>query len=66
MLAFSEHRDPAELDDRLRDAHAVTAELISEVIGETCRRFRLPDRPKRLSGSNDRFKPGPGPTQRWR
>ena len=39
MLAFSEHRDPAELDDRLRDAHAVTAELISEVIGETCRRF---------------------------
>jgi hypothetical protein len=39
MLAFSEHRDPAELDDRLRDAHAVTTELIAEVIGETCRRF---------------------------
>jgi hypothetical protein len=39
MLAFSEHRDPAELDDRLHDAHAVTSELIAEVIGETCRRF---------------------------
>src|SRR5712671_2724588 len=35
----SEHRDPGELDDRLRDAHAVTSELIAEVIGETCRRF---------------------------
>jgi hypothetical protein len=39
MPLVSEHRDPGELDDRLRDAHAVTAELISEVIGETCRRF---------------------------
>ena len=39
MTLLSKHRDPAELDDRLRDAHAVTAELISEVIGETCRRF---------------------------
>jgi hypothetical protein len=39
MLLLSEHRDPIELSDRLRDAHAVTAELISEVIGTTCRRF---------------------------
>src|SRR6266446_1906743 len=39
MLVLSEHRDPGELDHRLRDAHAVTSELISEVIGETCRRF---------------------------
>jgi hypothetical protein len=38
MLALSAH-DPGELDDRLRDAHAVTSELIAEVIGETCRRF---------------------------
>ena len=30
---------PAELSDRLRAAHAVTAELMSEVIGEACRRF---------------------------
>src|ERR1700730_6542937 len=39
MLLLSEHRDPIELSDRLREAHAVTAELISEVIGTTCRRF---------------------------
>jgi hypothetical protein len=39
MPLLSEHRDPVELSDRLRDAHSVTAELISEVIGESCRRF---------------------------
>jgi hypothetical protein len=39
MSAYSELHDPRELSDRLRNAHSVTAELISEVIGETCRRF---------------------------
>src|SRR6202140_4696912 len=39
MPLLSEHRDPAELNDRLRDAHAVTADLMLEIIGETCRRF---------------------------
>src|SRR5438132_8428744 len=39
MLAFSEHHNAGELDDRLRDAHAVTSEVMAEVIGETCRRF---------------------------
>src|ERR1700694_2057059 len=39
MPLLSKHRDPGELDDRLRDAHAVTSELIAEIIGETCRRF---------------------------
>src|ERR1700692_3718038 len=39
MTLLSKHRDPAELDDRLRDAHAVTSELMAEIIGETCRRF---------------------------
>jgi hypothetical protein len=39
MPLYSKQRDPGELDDRLRDAHAVTSELISEVTGETCRRF---------------------------
>jgi hypothetical protein len=39
MLALSEHHDPGELNDRLRDAPAATAALISEVINETCRRF---------------------------
>jgi hypothetical protein len=36
---LSEHRDPGALSDRLRDAHAVTAALISEIIAVTCRRF---------------------------
>jgi hypothetical protein len=39
MPLLSETHDSRELNDRLRDAHAVTAELISEIIGETCRRF---------------------------
>ena len=39
MLALSEHRDPGELNDRLRDAPEATAGLISEIISETCRRF---------------------------
>jgi hypothetical protein len=47
MLLFSEHRDG--LVDRLRDAPAVTADLISEVIGNSSR--RLPSRIERLIGS---------------
>jgi hypothetical protein len=39
MLRLSEVRNPVLLSDRLRDADAVTAELMSEIIGETCRRF---------------------------
>jgi hypothetical protein len=39
MPLLSEAHDSRELNDRLRDAPAVTAELMSEVIGETCRRF---------------------------
>jgi hypothetical protein len=39
MPLLSEYHDPLELDDLLRNAHAVTAELVADVIGETCRRF---------------------------
>jgi hypothetical protein len=39
MPRLSETHNPAELGDRLRDAHAVTAELVSEVITAACRRF---------------------------
>jgi hypothetical protein len=39
MLALSEHHNPRELGDRLRAAHVATAELMSETIAETCRRF---------------------------
>jgi hypothetical protein len=37
MTLLSEH--PGELGDRLHDAHAVTPELMSQIIRETCRRF---------------------------
>jgi hypothetical protein len=39
MPLLSEHHEFRELSDRLRDAHAVTAELMSDVIDEACRRF---------------------------
>ena len=44
MLSFSEHHDG--LDDLLHDAPAVTADLISEIIGKASRRF--PARIERL------------------
>lgn len=39
MPLLREHRGPVDISDRLRAAHAVTAELMSEVIAEACRRF---------------------------
>jgi hypothetical protein len=39
MPLLREHRGPVEFSDQLRAAHAVTAELMSQVIGEVCRRF---------------------------
>lgn len=39
MSLLSEHPTHADLGGRLREAHAVTAELLSDLIGETCRRF---------------------------
>jgi hypothetical protein len=39
MSELLEHRDPVELDERLRNANAVTAGLISEVIRQAGRRF---------------------------
>ncbi|HXO67330.1 MAG TPA: hypothetical protein VN838_00085, partial [Bradyrhizobium sp.] len=47
MLFLSEHRD--RLDARLRDAPAVTADLIADVIGKPSR--RLPVRIERLIDS---------------
>jgi len=40
MVSLSERHDPVELNDRLRTAHALTAELMSELIGATCRRVQ--------------------------
>jgi hypothetical protein len=39
MPLLSEHHDPCEISDRLRDAQAVNTGLMSEIISETCRRF---------------------------
>jgi hypothetical protein len=39
MTRLSEHRDPGELSDRLRGAHAVTSDLMVAIIDETCQRF---------------------------
>src|ERR1700733_4875670 len=39
MPLLSKQHEPGELNDRLRDAQAVTAELLSDIIDETCRRF---------------------------
>jgi hypothetical protein len=39
MPLFSEHNDPGALNDRIRSANAATADLVTAVIGETCRRF---------------------------
>src|SRR5450755_5091365 len=39
MPRLSESRNSVELGDRLRDAHTVTAELMSHVSTEACRRF---------------------------
>ena len=39
MPFLSEHHAPRDLNDRLRDAHAVTGNLMSQVIGEACRRL---------------------------
>ncbi|MDB5582615.1 MAG: hypothetical protein JWR80_7791 [Bradyrhizobium sp.] len=39
MSVLSKYHVPAELSDRLRDAQAVTAELMWDIIGETCRRL---------------------------
>jgi hypothetical protein len=38
-MTLSTHLDSIELDDRLRDAHSVTADILRDVIGENCRRF---------------------------
>jgi hypothetical protein len=39
MSLLVESQNPAELGDRLRNAYAVTAEFLSEIISQTCRRF---------------------------
>lgn len=49
MPVLSERHDPPELNDRLRSANAVTTELMSEVIGHTCRRFPSMDQSEKTA-----------------
>jgi len=51
MPLLEGHRDQRGLEDRLRDAHAVTAELLTDVIGEACRCFS----PVRRNGKTARI-----------
>jgi hypothetical protein len=39
MPLLSEHQNPPELSDRLRDAGAVTPEFMAEIISKACRHF---------------------------
>ena len=39
MSLLSEYSTTAELSDRLRDSHAMTSELMSDIIRSACRRF---------------------------
>jgi hypothetical protein len=47
MPFLSRYPDPGEISDRLRDAHAVTADLIAEVVRQTRKSARI----ERLIGS---------------
>src|SRR5450631_4884417 len=49
MPLLSEHREPRELSDRLRDAPAATVDLVAEIIGETCRRFPSMGQPEKTA-----------------
>ena len=52
MLRLSEHQDPADLVARLRDANAVTADIMSDVISQACRRFPSLGQSKNRFASN--------------
>src|SRR5258708_33765982 len=39
MSLLSEPQTPVELRDRLRNAYAVTAEFLADLMSQTCRRF---------------------------
>jgi hypothetical protein len=49
MSILSESQNPAELDDRIRDACGVTAEFLTDIIRATCRRFSSPDQSAQTS-----------------
>jgi hypothetical protein len=52
MSILLEQTVPAALGDRLRDAYGVTAEFLSDIISETCRRFPSPKAAQRPPASS--------------
>jgi hypothetical protein len=54
MTIPANHRDPAALDERLRRAHAVSPDLMTDVVGAACRRFP-PPRPTETSARIERL-----------
>ena len=54
MTFHSAHRDPGALDGRLRRAHAVSPDLLADVVGAVCRRFP-PPRPTETSARIERL-----------
>ena len=49
MFTLPKHHDLSELNDLLRNADAMTAELMAEVIGDACQRFPLMDESERTA-----------------
>ena len=49
MPLLGQHHDRRQLGDRLRAAHAVTAELMSDVVAEACRRFPSTGQPDKTA-----------------
>ena len=55
MSLLAEPQNPVELGDRLRDAYAVTAEFLSDIISQTCRRFPSESRPSSKTARVERL-----------
>ena len=66
MPLLSEHQNPRELTDRLRDAHAVTGNLMSQIIGEMGRRFSFVGQSKKTARIEQLICRAPGQMQRLR
>jgi hypothetical protein len=49
MFALAKYHAPAAIHDRLREAHAMTADLFSDLIGKACRRFPSAGQPAKTA-----------------
>jgi len=53
MPLLSKHHDPVELGDRLREAHATTAELMSDIITRRANGFPSVGQARKTRRLND-------------